>query len=116
MYKLIILIETPHDIQTFEESWPLFLREAEKIPGLQREAAIQVVDTLFGESQIYKIHELFFDTKRNLQNGMASPSGQASGRILQQITAGKMTLLIAGHREDSIENLRKYHEANSNSS
>lgn len=113
MFKLIILIELPYDIQAFEESWPRFLREAEKMPGLQREATVQVMDTLFGNNHIYKIHELFFETKRSLHTAMASPSGQASGQILQQITAGKITLLIAEHREDNIENLRKYHESNS---
>jgi len=105
VYKLIILIETPQDLQAFEESWPRFLHEAEKMPGLQREATVRVVETLFGEHRFYKTHELFFESQEALQAAMMSPSGQA----LQQITAGRMPLLIAEHREDSIENLRKYH-------
>jgi uncharacterized protein (TIGR02118 family) len=111
MYKLTILIEPPHDLQAFEDSWPRFLHQAERMPGLQREATVRVVDTLFGESQIYKIHELFFENREALQAAMASSPGQAAGQVLQGITAGRMTLLIAEHREDSIENLRKYHAA-----
>jgi len=38
---------------------------------------------------------------------MASPQGQAAGSVLQQLTAGRMTLLVAEHREDSLENIRK---------
>ena len=112
MHKLIILIDQPKDIQTFEEAWPRFLREAERMPGLKREAAIQVVKTLFGDCQVYKIHELFFDNRKSLQAAMASESGQLSGQILQQITGGRISLLIADHREEQIEDLRKYHESN----
>lgn len=112
MHKLIILIDPPEDIQTFEEGWPLFLHQAERMPGLKREAGIQVISTLFGDYQVYKIHELYFEDKRSLQEAMISPSGQASGQILQRITGGKMSLLIADHREDQIENLHKYHESN----
>ena len=109
MHKLVILIEHLLDQQSFEESWPRFLHEAEKMPGLQREATVSVLDTIFGEHRVYKIHELYFTNRESLQEAMASPYGQAAGQILQQITAGKMTLLIAEHREDSIENLRKFH-------
>lgn len=112
MYKLIILIDTPHDTQTFEESWPLFLHEAEKMPGLEREATIQVVENLYGNNHFYKIHELYFENKKALRQAMASSSGQMSGKILQQITDGRMNLLIAEHREERIENIRKYHETN----
>ena len=111
MHKLIILIDRPKDIQTFEEAWPRFLREAERMPGLKREAAIQVVNTLFGDCPIYKIHELYFEDRMSLQDAMSSASGQVSGQILQQITGGRMSLLIADHREEQIENLRKYHES-----
>jgi uncharacterized protein (TIGR02118 family) len=110
MFKLIILIEPPQDQQAFEEAWPRFLHEAERMPGLQQEATVRIVDTLFGEPRFSKIHELFFNPREDLQAAMISPSGQATGQILQQITTGRMSLLIAEHREDSIENLRKYHD------
>ncbi len=108
MYKLIILIEPPLDPSTFDESWPQFLHQAERMPGLQREASVRVTRQLFGYHQVHMIHELFFETQADLQAAMASPQGQASGQILQRITDGRMTLLFAEHREDVIENLRKY--------
>jgi uncharacterized protein (TIGR02118 family) len=115
MYKLIILIEPPYDQEAFDESWPRFLREVEKMPGLVREATVRMVDTIYGESQFHLIHELFFQTREELQTAMASPKGQTSGRVLQQITGGKMSLIIAEHREDNIENIQNYHEKNLNS-
>ena len=112
MYKLMILIDPPFDTQTFEESWPRFLHEAEKMPGLRREATIQVVENLYGNPRFYKIHELFFENKKSLKEAMASSIGQATGKILQEITSGRMSLLIAEHKEERIKNIRKYHETN----
>jgi uncharacterized protein (TIGR02118 family) len=108
MYKLIILIEPPANPVAFDEAWPSFLHQAEKMPGLLREATVRVSNTLFGKHQIHMIHELFFETQADLQTAMASPLGQISGHELQKITGGRMTLLAAEHREDDIENIRKY--------
>lgn len=109
MYKLIVLIKTPEDSLNFDEAWPTFLRQAEKMPGLVREATIRVANVLYGTDPIYMIHELFFESQGDLHAAMASPQGQSSGQILQRITGGRMTLLVAEHREDDIENIRKYH-------
>jgi uncharacterized protein (TIGR02118 family) len=108
MYKLIILIERPDDPLSFYDAWPSFLRQAEKMPGLVREATVHVSRILFGNHPVYMIHELFFNTQNELQGAMISPQGQTSGQILQKITGGRMTLLVAEHREDDLENIRKY--------
>jgi len=108
MYKLIILIEPPDDMLTFEESWPTFLHQAERMPGQVRETTTRVHQMLFGNHPIHMIHELYFPTRQDLHEAMTSPQGQSAGQLLQDITAGRMTLLIAEHREDSLENIRKY--------
>lgn len=108
MHKLVILIEPPADPFAFDDGWPAFLHLAEAMPGLVREAAARVSSALYGSYNVSMIHELFFATSEDLQQALTSPQGQAAGRALQQITGGRMTLLVAEHREDSIENLRKY--------
>jgi len=108
MHKLIILIETPDDQQAFDGSWPLFLKEAEKMPGLVREATIQIVHSLYGNSDLSMIHELYFESYDALKEAMSSPQGQISGHVLQKITGGRMSLLFADHREDDLENIKKY--------
>lgn len=108
MHKLIILIQSPDDMLFFEKSWPMFLKQAERMPGLVKEATIRVNHTLYGNYDISMIHELYFETLNDLQAAMASAIGQAAGQLLQKVTLGKMTLLAAEHREDDIENIRKY--------
>jgi len=110
MYKLMILIPSNIEEPVLNAGWPEFLQAAESMPGLQREASIRVVTSLYGKQEIGMIHELFFETLADLQEAMRSPEGLATGQIIQQLTEGQMTLLIAEHREDDIENLSQYHQ------
>jgi uncharacterized protein (TIGR02118 family) len=108
MYKLVILIEPPADINAFESQWPEFLHLAEAMPGLRKEATSRVEQFLYGATPCYQIHELFFDTREAAEQGLASPSGQAAGRLLQQLTGGKMTLYFADHREDDLARIHRF--------
>ncbi len=107
MYKLIILVESTAT-PDFHVFWPRFLHAAEDIPGLRREATCRVSQTLYGDMQCALIHELYFDTYAALNLGLASEFGKEAGRLLQEMTAGRLKLLIADHSEDDLENIRKY--------
>ena len=113
MHKLIILIGPIADTLEFSEGWPEFLHHAEEMPGLLREATVRVQASLYGEQDIRMIHELFFESQDALENALAAPPGRLAGYILQKLTDGQMTLLAAEHKEDDIENLRKYKEGKS---
>lgn len=105
MYKLVILFHGDAD-PTLDARWPQFLAQAEAMPGLRREAHCRVAQTLYGKEQISLLHELYFDTLADLQAGMASAAGVAAGRLLQAISAGQFSLLVADHRQDEVQNLR----------
>ncbi len=107
MHKLIILIESTAT-PDFHVFWPRFLHAAENMPGLKRESTSRVNQVLYGEMQCALIHELYFDSYPALQVGLASESGKEAGRLLQEMTAGRVRLLIADHSEDDLENIRKY--------
>ena len=110
MHKLVIIIPPHIGDPVMDPSWPEFLHAAENMPGLQREATVRVNATLYGAQEVGVLHELYFETLADLQDAMRSPEGLAAGQIIQQITQGQMTLLIAEHREDDIENLRQYRQ------
>jgi uncharacterized protein (TIGR02118 family) len=110
MRKLVILIEPPADDEVFGETWPQFLHLSESMPGLRREASSHVDEVLYGHCQPILIHELFFDSVEAIQEAMGSPEGRAAGELLQRMTGGRMTLLIADHKEDELENIRRHTE------
>ena len=107
MYKLVILIESTAGM-ALEENWPQFLHWAERMPGLRREATSHIHRLLYGGQAYALVHELFFDTYADLQRGLVSPAGQQAGRLLQSMTGGRMSLLVADHIEDDLANIRKY--------
>jgi len=108
MYKLVILIDEMENPAAFNDAWPGFLRLAESMPGLKRETFSRVDTVLFGQSHPYLMHELYFDSLDAARLAMASSSGREAGRLLQQITGGRVTLFLADHKSDSLENIRKY--------
>ena len=108
MYKLVIMIELFDDQQAFESQWPEFLHLVEAMPGLRREATSHVERFLYGENAYAQMHELFFDSIPDAEWAMASPQGQAAGKLLQQMTRGRMLLFIAEHKEDDLSNILKY--------
>jgi len=108
MHKLVILIEPLLDWTEFHERWPDFLRHAESMPGLVREATSQVEKSLFGERPIAWMHELYFASLTDLQLALNSADGQAAGRILHAITRDRLTLFVAECKEEDGETLRRY--------
>lgn len=111
MHKLIILVEQVPDEDLFDEIWPQFLHLAERMPGLQQEATCRVEHLLFGSRPVFLVHELFFDTLADIQEAMSSPEGRAAGELLQRMSAGQLTLLIADHKQDDIDHIRTHQQA-----
>jgi uncharacterized protein (TIGR02118 family) len=110
MHKLVILIEPPADSNLFESRWPDFLHLAEAMPGLRREAISRVHPFLYGPTQYYQMHELFFDDLVAAEQALNSPVGQNAGRLLQQMTGGRMALFFADHKEDELSNISRFRQ------
>ena len=108
MYKLVILVEELDDWEAFEGEWPKFLHLVEEMPGLRREATSRVERFLYGDRSYIRMHELYFDNLKDAEMALASSQGQAAGRLLQQMTAGRMSLFFAEHKEDDLANIRRY--------
>lgn len=108
MHKLLILIEPSVNWQTFEELWPDFLHLAESMPGLRREATSRIETALFGNYPVTFIHELYFDSLDDAGQALSSPEGRAAGKLLQEMTQGRVNLFFADHKEDLVENILKY--------
>ena len=112
MHKLVIMVEQLQDEAHFDEMWPEFLHVSERMPGLIKEATCRVESTSYGDFQPALLHELFFESVADIREAMSSPEGRAAGELLQQMTGGNMSLIISDHKEDAIENIRRYQSKN----
>jgi uncharacterized protein (TIGR02118 family) len=98
MPKLIVLYPPPTDVTTFERRYnsehaPMVL---EKIPGLKKFVAAQVLGTPVGAAPYQRVAELYFDSIESLQTAMASAGGQATVAHAMEIsTGGPPVVLIA---------------------
>lgn len=108
MRKLVILIKPPLDAAQFEANWPAFLHQAEQMPGLLRETSCQVDKVVFGDDDYTLIHELHFESLQAIQEALASPAGRAAGKLLQTITNGRLSIMIADHKEDTLEHISSF--------
>ena len=110
MHKLVILIDQLDDEAQFDEMWPEFLHVSERMPGLKREATCRVENILYGAHQPALLHELFFESLEDIQKALSSDEGRRAGELLQRMTGGRMSLFIADHKEDEIENIRRFQQ------
>lgn len=110
MHKLVILIDQLNDEARFDEMWPEFLHVSERMPGLKREATCRVENNLYGVHQPAMLHELFFESLEDIQKALSSAEGRSAGELLQRMTGGRMSLFIADHKEDDIENIRRFQQ------
>jgi hypothetical protein len=78
------------------------------MPGLQREATSRVSHVLYGSLRCSMIHELYFDSLDALHAAMATSIGNQAGQLLQQMTRGRMALLVGDHNADDMENIRRH--------
>ncbi len=103
MYKISIFLYPPleHHEERFQQDWQKFMGLAEKMPKLRRETVSEVQKFLFGSNihRYAKIHELYFDTREDLDAALNSPEGQATGEWLHEFAFGRFSLIIAEHKE-----------------
>ncbi|MEX2144219.1 MAG: hypothetical protein WD740_06465 [Anaerolineales bacterium] len=110
MYKLVILIHPQDHSAEFDQRWPEFLAKAERMPGLRREVTARVDRVLHGTAAAHLIHELHFSSLTAATDAMASPEGQSAGQLLQEISGGKLTLLLADHLQDELSHIHRHQE------
>ena len=109
MYKLVILFLPPLAWASYEPGWQKFLGLAEQLPGLRKEAVGEMEELLFGPPSMNykKIHELFFDSREDLEAALKSEEGQKAGQWLQSFTQGRFSLMIAKHMEATPDQFKK---------
>jgi uncharacterized protein (TIGR02118 family) len=109
MYKLVILFLPPFAWTSFEPGWQKFLGLAEQMPGLRKEMVGDVDELVFGPTNMNykKIHELYFDSREDLENALKSEEGQEAGQWLHSFTRGRFILMFAKHMQATPDEFKK---------
>lgn len=98
MPKLIVLYPPPSDVATFERRYRAehVSMVMEKIPGLKKFVAAQVVGSPAGAPPYQRVAELYFDSMDALQGAVASPGGQAAVAHAMEISTGGPPVVLIG--------------------
>ncbi len=108
MYQLILLIPTSVDIKSFDEGWPSFLESIEQMPGLLRESVSRVDQLLYGQDHFHRIYTFSFPDQKTLEKSLVSDPGEKAGKIIHDLTEGRVTLLTADFQEDSLDHIQSF--------
>jgi len=108
MYQLILLIPTGINLIAFDADWPSFLEAAEQMPGLIRESVSRIDQVIFGQEYFQRIYTFSFPDKDTLEKALVSKNGENAGKIIHDLTGGKVTLVTADYQEDSLQNIQSF--------
>jgi uncharacterized protein (TIGR02118 family) len=104
MHKLVVVLRGWQDSERVEREWSeAFVPLAEQMAGLRRVSVSRTAGSPSGPADVILLHELFFDDLASLQAAMVSPAGQAAGRALMQLAAGRVELFFAEHQEMALD-------------
>jgi len=96
MAKLIAMYKHPENKETFDDHYfnvhgPL----TAKIPGLREMKVTKMTGSpMGGDAKYYLMCEMTYDSLEDLQQGLRSPEGKASGKDLMGFAGNLVTLMI----------------------
>jgi uncharacterized protein (TIGR02118 family) len=101
MARLVVMYKTPTDAAAFDKHYAeKHIPIAKKIPGLRKyEISQGPVVSPAGPSGYYLVAALHFDNLAAIQQGFASPEGQAAGADVGTFATGGVDMLMFDNRD-----------------
>lgn len=96
MAKLIALYKHPENKEEFDNHYfNVHAPITAKIPGLREMKVTKMTGSpMGGEGKYYLMCEMSYDSLEDLQQGLRSPEGKASGKDLMGFAGDLVTLMI----------------------
>lgn len=96
MAKLIALYKHPENKEEFDNHYfNVHAPITAKIPGLREMKVTKMTGSpMGGEGKYYLMCEMYYDSLEDLQQGLRSPEGKASGKDLMGFARDLVTLMI----------------------
>ena len=101
MYKFMIIFRQSEDVDQFEGQYNEFLSRVEKMPGVVRRQVADVIGSPTGQSPYYRILEVYYNNRREMELSLATPIGQDAGRRLQLFPPGTVEMVFANVYEEA---------------
>ncbi len=95
MIKFMILFQRPDNVVAFEANYNRFLALIEQMPLIIRRQVIHILGSPRGETSLYRILEVYFDSQASLEESLRSPNGQAAGQTLNDFPPNSIEMLFA---------------------
>ncbi|PYR67539.1 MAG: ethyl tert-butyl ether degradation protein EthD [Acidobacteria bacterium] len=104
MPKLIVLYPQPANVATFEQRYrsehaPMVVQ---KVPGLKKFLAAQVLGTPAGAAPYQRVAELYFDSMESLQAAMTSEGGKATVAHAMEISTGGPPIVLIAEDDKAV--------------
>jgi len=98
----MILFRKPQDLDAFENRYNDFLALIERMPDIQRRQVINVLGSPVGEPRYYRVLEIYFADRPQLETSLRSKVGQeAGGELARRFPADTFDALFAEVYEES---------------
>ena len=101
MVKFMILFQRPENLAVFEGNYNRFLALIEHMPFITRRQVIHILGSPRGETNLFRVLEVYFESHALLEESLRSPDGQAAGQTLSNFPANSVEMLFAEVFEES---------------
>jgi uncharacterized protein (TIGR02118 family) len=101
MVKFSIFFDKPTDLDAFETIYADFLALVERIPNIQRRQVNSVLGSPLGETPLYRILEVYFESYEAMDAALRTPAGQEAGGELRRLPAGTFQMIFADVFEEA---------------
>jgi len=95
MVKFMILFQRPGNLAAFEEGYNRFLALIEGMPLITRRQVIHILGSPRGETNLFRILEVYFESQAALEESLRSPDGQSAGQTLMNFPPNSIEMLFA---------------------
>ncbi len=101
MFKFMLIFNKPVNQEKFENSYNDLLALVERMPDITRRQVISVVGSPLGDSRIYRILEVYFESQAKMEQSLLSPSGQEAGGEISRFPPKSFELIFAEVYEEA---------------
>lgn len=101
MYKFMLVFRQPDNLNDFENAYNDLLALVERMPDVERRQVINVFGSPTGQSPYYRILEVYYAEREQMEMSLLSSRGQEAGGELRRFPDGSFEMIFAEVYEEA---------------